>query len=141
MSAEDYGVERSILDFVEGRASAKQLAGSLASVVDVSGDSSRYRLGPELSQPVSLGGSEIVRLIDAFEAGDLSLSDLRVIGFAVLVSDQYTIADGLDGLGVFEVLHDWAVPQGRSAEPGRAWREWLRPPPNHPTKKVPVPKP
>jgi hypothetical protein len=76
-----------------------------------------------------VSAADVLRVIKAFEHDELTPSDLETIGFTVLASDWLQVTDLPESKGVFDVLHNWAVPFGDlpvAKSSSLIWRSWLR---------------
>ena len=75
-----------------------------------------------------------IKLCDAVLQGELTATDLRNIGFAIVASDRFDF-DGETVLG--EVLHDWSAPEvNNPLTPAnvKRFKRWLQGSEPYPTK-------
>jgi hypothetical protein len=100
-----------IIDFLEGRASAKVLNADLRDAWEQNGVSSFTLRMKDLNSDYRVGAAHLVKICDAVLAGDLQAESLEAIGFAMIASRHFQWdTETPEGEIVAETLHDWAAP-------------------------------
>jgi hypothetical protein len=101
--------ERTLLGYFEGKVDASRLAADLKGSRNATGEVSRYSIS-DMDEEFKVRAFHLEKLCDSFLAGDLSAEDLRIIGFALVASENF-VWDEEDEEVVSCVANEWAVPE------------------------------
>ena len=104
--------ESTLATYLSGGIDAVGLRADLADVVGTDTLRSGENLLSDLSADITIRLDHLVRLCDAYLAGDLDPEHLEAVAFFLIGSNHFTWnTDDCDGAVVAEVLHEWSAPQ------------------------------
>jgi hypothetical protein len=93
----------------DSAALAKDLEGT---TVQTSLDVQRHRMNDDLDAEYEVSPDHLVKVCDAFLAGEITPQMIEEIGFGMIASDHFSWdTDMIPGAYVAETLHDWAAPE------------------------------
>jgi len=100
--------EKVLRDFFEGSVSGEELSAELGDALRYSGGRTFLNAEPmEPEFPVHI--SHLIRVCDAFVAGELSPENIEAIGFCLIGSDSFEYdTDTAEGELIGETCYDWA---------------------------------
>lgn len=123
-------MKESILrDFLEGTAPVEELEADTTGAFEQQSRDARRLIVETMADQFAVGTDHVVKLCNAVLDGNLNPSNLEVIGFALIASDQFEWnTDTDDGERVGEVLFDWSAPEinhDLTVENVRCWKRYL----------------